>query len=190
MSWRNVCCRLLTCACPGNASCPPTEGQCNGDKHNADHHHQQACAPWSPHLPAECETGEEQHRDSDKVRKPQSEGYVVDTQERDSNREQTEKDKQEDAEGGQIVQLAERGIEALGRDTAEMDADLLEVGLVSAGKTTGGRCSATIVRPAAGLSTSRTASTAERANWRSPRTPIRYMTASMMAQARLHPAFQ
>ena len=42
--------------------------------------------------------------------------------------------------------------------------------------------------PAAGLSASRIASTAERASWRSPRTPIRYMTASMMAQARLQPS--
>ena len=52
---------------------------------------------------------------------------IVDEEERHGDREQAQKDEQEDAEGGQIVFPAEPGLEALGRQAAEMEPDALEV---------------------------------------------------------------
>ena len=141
-----------------------------------------------PHLPAEGEAGEEQHADGDGVGKPQGEPDIVDEEERHGDRKQAQKDEQEDADGGQIIFPAKPDLEALGRQAAQMETDALEVRAVRAGKTAGGRLSATIALPTAELSASRIAWTVEMASRRSPRAPIRYMTASMIAQARLQPS--
>src|SRR4051795_9385650 len=106
----------------------PTEGHRNGNKGTADDHHHEARAPGPPHLPSEDEASEEQHRDCDDIRKPQSERHFVDEEERRGNWKEAEKDEQEDAKGGPIVFPPEPGLEALGWHAAEMDADALEVG--------------------------------------------------------------
>ena len=184
----NVACQRSTVSPTFQAQRSPTESQRNGDEYNANRHHQAACAPRPPYLPAECEAGEKQEGHRDDVRQSQCECYVIEQEKRCSNREETEKDKKEDAKGRQIVFPVEWDLEALGRAPAEMDADALKVRLGERrhdGRP--GRYFAIMARPAAGLSAMRIASTAERARWRSPRTPMRYMTASMMAQARLQP---
>ena len=78
--------------------------------------------------------------------------------------------------------------EAFGRKVAKMGSDAFKVGRRQRRRTAGGRLSATIARPISGLAALLIDWTVDRANRRSPLTPSKYITASMIAQARLQPS--
>ncbi len=165
-----------------------TEGYRDSDQGSPDDHHQKTCAPWPSHPPAKGKAGEEQHGDRDGVGNPQGERHVVKQDERRGNREKAQKHEQEDTERAQIVFLAEPNLDAVRRKAGEMEADALEVERRQGRQHGWRKITGDKRTPFGGAPGAADRLERRERRRRSPRAPIRYMTASMVAQARLHPS--